>query len=56
MKPAFFVFILILGAGLFRSLDAAAQNNDPQDEHARLLAGKKCSLIAPLTNRSFKAR
>lgn len=46
MKTALVALVLILVTNLFRGLDAVAQNNDPQDEHARLLAGKKRSLIA----------
>jgi hypothetical protein len=45
-KPIFIALILALGAGLFSSFGAYAQTSDPQDEHARLLTGKKHSLIA----------
>ena len=46
MKPLAFALILTLGSAFFSSIGAYAQNNDPQDEHARLLTGKKRSLIA----------
>lgn len=42
MKPTSFVLLLTL----FSTLGAIGQDNNPQDEHARLLTGKKRSLIA----------
>jgi len=46
MKPVRIALILALGAGFFSGIRSSAQPNDPQDEHARLLTGKKRSLIA----------
>jgi hypothetical protein len=46
MKPVFAALILALGAGLCSSIGGYAQTSDPQDEHARLLTGKRHSLIA----------
>jgi hypothetical protein len=46
MKSTSVALVLLLLSGLSRSFDAVAQNSDPQDEHARLLAGKKRSVIA----------
>ena len=46
MKTALFVLVLALFVGLFQSVSVLAQDNDPQNEHARLLSGKKRSLIA----------
>jgi hypothetical protein len=46
MKPVSVAFILFLGAGFFSSIGASAQPNNTRDEHARLLVGKKRSLIA----------
>lgn len=46
MKPARVVLILAFGAGFFPGIRSDAQPNDARDEHARLLTGKKRSLIA----------
>lgn len=46
MKPVTAALILALGAGFCSSITGYAQSSDPQDEHARLLTGKKHSLIA----------
>lgn len=46
MKPVSAAFILVLGAGFLSSITGYAQTSDPQDEHARLLTGRKHSLIA----------
>lgn len=46
MKPVCIALLLTLGTGLCSSIAAYAQPSDPQDEHARLLTGKKHSLIA----------
>ena len=46
MKPVSAALILALGAGFCSSITCYAQTSDPQDEHARLLTGKKHSLIA----------
>jgi hypothetical protein len=46
MKPVLTALTLTLVSGFFCSIGAHAQTSDLQDEHARLLAGKKRSLIA----------
>ena len=46
MKPFSAALILSIGVGFFSSATGHAQTSDPQDEHARLLTGKKRSLIA----------
>jgi hypothetical protein len=46
MKPVTAALILALGAGFCSSIGGYAQTSDPQDEHARLLKGKKHNLIA----------
>ena len=46
MKPVSVALILALSAGICSSIGGYAQTSDPQDEHARLLTGKKHSLIA----------
>jgi hypothetical protein len=46
MKPAFLALVLTLGSGFCLTGIAHAQPSDPQDEHAKLLTGKKRSLIA----------
>jgi hypothetical protein len=46
MKPFPIALILALCSGFFYPTGAHAQTSAPQDEHARLLTGKKRSLIA----------
>jgi hypothetical protein len=46
MRPVSVALILALGAGIFSCSGLYAQTSDPQDVHARLLTGKKRSLIA----------